>query len=218
VLAGPRSEHGSSREEERRLLAAGDLPVVVLDRVGEPERRWLLERCAAVVFPSTEEGFGLMPFEAGEAGRPCLFAPVAALAETLGPAAAAIVPWDAAASAARAAPLLANGPARERHVAALRAAAARFRWADTAAAAEALYDEVLAAPPRPGARLEAELQREYEDFRARIGADGGALLGPGGYLPPEAVRPLLAALSRPPLRRVLLGLLRLLYRVGHRSG
>lgn len=220
VLAGPRAEHGATREEEAELLGPGD-PVVTLDRVDEAQRRWLLEQCAALVFPSVEEGFGLMPFEAAEAGVPCLFAPVGAMAETLPADVAVLVPWDAEASAARAAPLLAAGGERDAHVALLREAAGRFRWSATAERMERLYDEVLAAPRRqvaPIVAAEVEHQRRYEEFRARTGEDGMALLGPDGFLPPAMVRPLLGVLSRPALRRPLFAVLRALYRAGHRSG
>ncbi|MFL5844102.1 MAG: glycosyltransferase [Solirubrobacteraceae bacterium] len=215
VLAGPRAEHGGSP------AVAAQPGLTTLGRVSERERAWLLEHCAAVVFASVEEGFGLMPFEAAEAGVPCLFAPVGAMGESLPAEAATIAPWDAEASARRAVSLLARGPARDEHVALLRAAAARYRWADVAERMEALYDEVLAAPGRhvaPVVAAEIEHQRRYEEFRARTGDDAMALLGPDGFLPPEMLRPLLAVSSRPALRRPLFALLRLLYRAGHRSG
>lgn len=221
VLAGSASPHGSSRAEEQRLIAQGDAPVIVLDQVDEAERLWLFEHCSAVVFPSIEEGFGLPPFEAGAAGKPCLFAPLGAMAETLPADAARLVPWDAEASAAQSLELLSPGPDRERHVALLREAGTRFRWSATAERMEQLYDEVLASAARPVAPIvatEIEHQAEYEAFRSRTGEDGMALLGPGGYLPAEMLRPLLAVTSRPALRRPLFALLRLLYRAGHRSG
>lgn len=220
VLAGPHSEHGSSRAEEEALLAGGEDAAVVLGHVDAGERRWLLEHCAAVVFPSVEEGFGLIPFEAGDAGTPCLFAHIGAMAETLPASAATLVPWDPEASARLAAPLLAPGADRDRHVALLHEASAGFRWAGTAARMEELYDDVLATAPRPVAPIvaaEVDHQREYEAFRARAGEDGMALLGPGGFLPAEMLRPLLAVASRPTLRRPFFALLRLIYKAGHRS-
>jgi glycosyltransferase involved in cell wall biosynthesis len=220
VLAGPQAKHGSSRAEESRMLSDGSQPVVVLERVDDAERRWLLEECAAVVFPSTDEGFGLVPFEAAAAGKPCLFASLGALAETLPPSAALLVPWDARRSAVNSLEVLAPGPRREHHVEELLAASLRFRWADVAADLERLYEDVLASAPRPVARIvaaEVEHQRAYEAFRTRTGEEGMALLGPGGLLPAKMLRPLLAVCSRPALRRPFFALLRAAYRAGHRS-
>src|SRR5205823_13774474 len=104
VLAGPRVSHGSSAAEEAAFLATrSDLSdaVVMLPAVGEAEKEWLLQRCAAVLYPTTYEGFGLMPFEAAAHDRPCLFAAHTALAEVLPTELAMLVPWDAHASAAR---------------------------------------------------------------------------------------------------------------------
>ncbi len=105
VLAGPRVTYGSSSAEEASFRVARpqlDAQVVDLPAVGEPEKAWLIANCAAVVYPTTYEGFGLVPFEAAEAGRPCLFAALTSLAEVLEDDAALLVPWDAQASADRA--------------------------------------------------------------------------------------------------------------------
>jgi glycosyltransferase involved in cell wall biosynthesis len=153
VLAGPHAEAGSSADEERRLLAAGDLPVVVAERVDEHERAWLLAECAAVAYPSADEGFGLLPFEAAAAGRPSLFAPVGALAEFLPAEAATLVPWDPALSASAALAPLTDPAAADRQVAAIRRAAEPLTWRATAARmAEVYADAASARSRRPGAR------------------------------------------------------------------
>lgn len=146
VLAGPRSEAGSSREEEEGLLAAGRLPVAVLERVGEAERAWLLDHCDAVSFPSRDEGFGLLPFEAAAAGKPCLFAAVGSLAEILPREAAVLVPWDVSASAPQALELLADPQARDRHVALLRKAARPLTWRATARRMARVYRAATHVP------------------------------------------------------------------------
>ena len=97
VLAGSHVPNGSSREEEQRLLAESpDLAGAVIDVgvVGEAQKAWLYERARAVVYPTTYEGFGLVPFEAAGAGTPCLFAPQASLVELAGAQAATLIPWD----------------------------------------------------------------------------------------------------------------------------
>lgn len=212
VIAGPA---GGGSE-----AAPGDdsVPVLRLGPVSEAEKAWLLANAAAVVYPTLYEGFGLIPFEAGAAGTPCLFAAQTALAEILPANVATLVAWDARASARTAAPLLHAGPARAGHVDALRAAAAAYGWDDTAQALLRLYDEVLVTAPRelrraPRERLaleqrleetEAARQQEWQRhdaFRAEIGSDGLALVGPGGVLDAADQRALLALMSRPALRR-----------------
>ena len=222
VLAGPPSEHGSSREEEQRLLAEDAQDIVVLGRVDDAGRRWLLERCCAVLYPSVEEGFGLMPFEAAAAGRPCLFAPVGAMAESLPVAAASLVPWDARGSAERCAPLLAAGAPRDAHVAMLARGGPRLRLGrDRPAIARALRGRAgLAAAAggadrRRGDRPSAPVRGVPRPHRrrrhgaagaGRTGAARDAASAPGGALPsgsaPAAVGgPARALPAGPPLIR-----------------
>ena len=54
-------------------------------RSARPRRRGCSSAAPRVLYPTTYEGFGLMPFEAADHGRPCLFASHTALAETLPP-------------------------------------------------------------------------------------------------------------------------------------
>jgi glycosyltransferase involved in cell wall biosynthesis len=235
VLAGAHVPHGSSRAEEDELLAESPAlaeAVLRLGPVDAGERAWLMDNCAALVYPSVDEGFGLVPFEAGHAGIPCLFAPQGALAEMAGDD-AALVAWDPEASAARVLPLLAPGPERERHVAALRAAADRYTWDEAARRLLEVYEAALAGPARAPSQLAwesaerehrmLEVHGEYmgavralEEMRATIGEDGIALVGTGGTLPEEIRRPLLAVTARRPLRAVLFAAVRVAYRLGSR--
>jgi glycosyltransferase involved in cell wall biosynthesis len=165
VLAGPHAEAGSSRDEERRLLAAGDLPVVLAERVGEAERAWLLAHCTAAAYPSADEGFGLIPFEAAAAGRPALFAATGALTEFLPADAPVLVAGDAAASAPAALALLNDPDAAERQVASIRAAAAPLTWQATAERMAAVYaDAARARSRRPTGR-----RRRLSRLRLRPG-------------------------------------------------
>jgi glycosyltransferase involved in cell wall biosynthesis len=223
VFAGPAGSTGA------RPPAGAD-GVVRLGPVSEAHKAWLLQNAAAVVYPTLYEGFGLIPFESGAAGTPCLFAAQTALAEVLPASAATLVPWDAGASAAAVRALLDDGPAREEHVATLREAASRYRWDDTARALVALYEDVVLAPPRdvrraPRERLELERrlrenefarQQEWQRhlaFREEIGSDGLGLVGPGGVLETADQRALLALLGRPALRRPAMGAARAAYRL-----
>ncbi|HEX4107192.1 MAG TPA: glycosyltransferase [Solirubrobacteraceae bacterium] len=218
VLAGAHVPHGSSTEQERDRDPA--LPVIDLGPVEESERAWLLERAAAVIYPTLYEGYGMLPREAARAGVPCLYAPVTALLESAGARAATLVPWDAAASAAAVAPLLQAGPAREAHVALLRERTATPSWDEIAERLRDVLVAAIAGPRRGGAaRAWQELPREaYLDEVSRALAalrdDVGALAGPenGGLLDAETRRGLVRIAARPALRRLLLAPVRLLGR------
>jgi glycosyltransferase involved in cell wall biosynthesis len=162
VLAGTHVPHGSSRERERALLGGSpDLAGSVLDlgQVDEPCRRWLYGHASALSYPTTYEGFGLLPFEAAQSGLPCLFAAQASLAELAGDA-ATLIPWDAHASAAAVLPLLSDGPARDHHLSQLRALPVPSAD-DVAQQLIAVYEQALSDPPSEAApRIWQELDRE----------------------------------------------------------
>ena len=234
VLAGGRATHGSSAPDEQRLLAGwpqADDVVLTLDHVREPEREWLMRHCAAVVFASVSEGFGLPPFEAARREVPCLYAPRSAMAELLPDEAASIVPWDAAASARRALPLLTVPAARARHLALLRDAAAPLTWQRCASELIDVYEAAARAPIRAVSALVAQADERERyllaldeltiDLRAQLdalGPDAVRLVGRDGVVPRDVQRALLAAAARRPSRAALFALLRAGYRVGHREG
>ncbi len=164
VLAGPHVAHGSSSDREHEILA-GDAAlaehVYDIGPVGGEERNWLLRHAAAVAYPSTCEGFGLIPFEAARAGVPCLYAPIGALAETAGPRAATIVPWVPVASAQGVIGLLQDSAARVEHLSVLADAARRFTTAGMVSQLLHAYDRALRLPYSPlAARAVADLERE----------------------------------------------------------
>ncbi len=224
VLAGTHIPHGSSRELEQALLEERPWlrgAVIELGAVSEQEKAWLMNRTAAVVYPSVYEGFGLVPFEAALAGVPCVFAPQSSLAESAPQGAATILPWDPQCSADAAYALLCDPAARQRHVEALTTVAAGLTWRATADAMVALYAEAAAAPVRDAAtlsrdavererRLTAEhqvvvqrligerehAQRMYDELNAEVGF-GLSLIGPHGSLPDGLQRALLAISARP---------------------
>jgi glycosyltransferase involved in cell wall biosynthesis len=223
VFAGPKVSAGSSASEEAAYLRdRPGLSTKVLDvgPVDEAGKRWLLEHAAAVVYPSTYEGFGLTPFEAANAGTPCLFAWHTSLAEILPRYAALLVPWDAHESAQSVTPVLRPGAARDDLVRSIRMAGARFTSASSARALAAVYAAALRSPGagrsllggaelnqlrRERDRLQRELDLIYEDPLNR------GLAGRYAVLPPELRRPVLAVATRPVLRQTAIGL----YRAGH---
>lgn len=202
-----------------RVLGAGS--GAELGQVTEAEKAWLLRHAAAVVYPTLYEGFGLVPFEAGAAGVPCLFAPVSTLAELFPSELATLVPWDVEASAAAVRPLLEPGPTRDAHVSGLRAAAAGHSWDACARSLLDVYRRTLAAPLPERETAQADLYDALDELnragRLRgaqdeahrraaaelesIGHDGLALVGRHGVLDETDQRTILAIFNRPPLRR-----------------
>ncbi len=216
VLAGAHVPHGSSAEDERRVLAAhSELADGVVDTGGvdEAERRWLLAHARAVLVPSVVEGFGLVPLEAAQAGVPCLFAATTSLGEVVSPELATLVPWEPAPSAARIFPLLVDGPARRDHVDRLRADAARWSWERLAGQLVATYERALRAPYRAAAtrawqeaEREAHLVRVHSDYHRLLDRLDGriALASDEGFLTAREQRGLLRVGARPALARALL--------------
>jgi glycosyltransferase involved in cell wall biosynthesis len=218
VLAGAHVAHGGSAAAEAELLRTRpDLAghVVDIGPVSEPEKRWLLASAAALLCPSTYEGFGLTPLEAATDGIPCVYAPVTSLKEVAGADAATLVPWDAAASAERVLPLLHAGEARDRHLAALRGVLGRYRWEAIVAKLDEVYREAIASPYRSSVpraweellvreQLIVDLDRRYQELRERV-AFGIALIDRDGLLTRAQQRGLMRIAQRSWLRTPLLG-------------
>jgi len=225
VLAGPHVAYGGSAGDEAALaLAEPDLAARVheLGPVSEEDKAWLYRRATVVLYPTTYEGFGLVPFEAAAAGTPCAWAPVTALSEMLPVSAAVIVPWDAEATAARIAPLLVPGVAREAAIEAVQAAGRELTWKRTAEGTLAAYWAAMRAPLRleqlaAQDALAADARRaHFEGLHAglvdSIGPTGLSLVGPEGHLPPDVQRTLAALARRPATRRALFAFLTALRR------
>jgi glycosyltransferase involved in cell wall biosynthesis len=205
VFAGPTVPHGSSRPQERRFLSSHPQlasAVIDLGPVTEAEKSWLYGRAALVVYPSVLEGFGLVPFEAAAHGVPCLWAPGSALSELLPDEAAGIVPWDPEPTAEHARALLQDQPARERNLSAIAAAAQSLTWDATAQRLLDVYRSTAEAPARPRATAGLALTE-----------DAARLVGPGGELPADVHRPLLALATHPKLARPAYAALKLGYRL-----
>ncbi len=227
VLAGTHVPHGSSRALEDAYLAGRPelaAAVVVLGAVDEAEKAWLIDNSRAVLYPSTYEGFGLVPFEASLAGVPCVFAPQSSLAEVLPAELADVVRWDVDATAERTHRLLVDEGARQHQVERIAAQGRRLTWEAAADATLAAYGEALISPVRESAVLSRdELDREhelhelvadqdalvellaterdhaktmYDELHAEVGF-GLSLIGPNGALPEDAQRALLALDAHP---------------------
>jgi glycosyltransferase involved in cell wall biosynthesis len=100
----------------------------------------LMQRAAALVFPSLYEGFGLPPLEAMACGCPVACSNAAALPETVGDAARLFDPRDPRAIAAATLEVLSDPDEWSRRGL---ARAARYSWTETARATDAVYGELL---------------------------------------------------------------------------
>jgi glycosyltransferase involved in cell wall biosynthesis len=217
VLAGPAVPVGSSRPEEAAWLAAHpEAAALVVDvgAVSEPDKAWLLHRADVVLYPTVHEGFGLVPFEAAAHGTPCMWAPGTALSEALPDAAATLIPWDAEASAEVALELLRVEAARRRNLEAIAAAGAALTWDAAAGRLLEAYEATCDAAPT----LASALARRHRVLGGTLSEDAMRLVGPGGRLPADLERPLLAVATHPGIATPLFGALRLGYRVGRRLG
>ncbi|MEA2441816.1 MAG: hypothetical protein QOH76_3240 [Thermoleophilaceae bacterium] len=192
VLAGLRAAHGSSAPEERAWLvthpdaAAG---VAVLPAVSESEKAWLYANASLVLYPTVQEGFGLVPFEAARAGVPCLFAAQTSLAEVLPREAARIVQWDPVLSAAQARLLMDDEAERRANVETILAAGERFTWRRTGELLMEVYAKAVAAPMRPARAVILDDRRKPVQQQ----------------WPAEVEQALVALSQRPRLRRPLFG-------------
>ncbi|MCL5951095.1 MAG: glycosyltransferase [Chloroflexi bacterium] len=151
VLAGPNPSCGGSETEESLELAAKPAlrsRVLYLSAVDEAEKRWLFEKASLVLYPSTVEGFGLVPFEAAAVGTPALTLRSTSLSEILGEQVIYLETLDSEASADTVWSFLCNPEVGKRQVDAIRARAALFKWESAAKQAWDLYNRILSMPPR----------------------------------------------------------------------
>ncbi len=214
LLVGPRVAHGSSAPREAEILAMYPhlaASVRAFPAVTEVEKSWLYDRCRLVLYPTVHEGFGLVPFEAGDHGVPCLWAAGTSLSEVLPDAAAEIVPWNAAQTADRAIALMRDDAERTRNLAAIRDAARDLTWDNTASKLIDVYTDTCNGPTTPNSRLRRERPLQpgaRSEWATR-------LVGPNGALPEDLERPLLAVAVRPALSVPMFGALRVAYRAGN---
>jgi GT2 family glycosyltransferase len=152
VLAGPRVSWGGSEVEEAIFLQQNPevcAQVCDLGSVTEAEKQWLLQHSSLVLYPSTYEGFGLVPFEAAAVGTPALTAKTTALAEVLGEEVIYLDSFDPEKGADLVWRFLTDPEISVRQVESIRAKAANFTWETTAENARKFYRKVLSLPPRP---------------------------------------------------------------------
>ncbi|HEY3717558.1 MAG TPA: glycosyltransferase [Jatrophihabitantaceae bacterium] len=150
VLAGANPPYGSSLTQEAEfLLKRPELAehVVSIGAFSEGEKSWLYENSGLVLYPTTSEGFGLIPFEAAHYGAPCLSSRMASLDEVLGPDVPGFDSFDEIEVARTALTLLADEGAAQKLVAQVLERSRDFTWAGVADEVVTLLTEVTGRPP-----------------------------------------------------------------------
>jgi glycosyltransferase involved in cell wall biosynthesis len=146
VLAGPSIPYGTSRVEEVMVLEPRS-PVAVLPDVTAEERNWLLRHATVVVYPTSAEGFGLVPFEAARFGTPTVHVGFGPLLELWTPP-VVVDRWDAAAFADAVEALADDPDIAKAQVETALASARNYAWSRTAEELVVMYRTILAMPSR----------------------------------------------------------------------
>lgn len=141
VLAGKKDYN--YLQHEARVQKDGIKGVVFTDFIPDEQLRWLYEHCAAYVFPSLSEGFGLPGLEAMLHGAPVVSSNATCLPEVHGDAAHYFDPLDIHDIAAKIAEVIDNETLRAELISKGKARAATFSWEHMATQTLAVYDRVL---------------------------------------------------------------------------
>jgi hypothetical protein len=120
----------------------------MLGHVTESQKRALYSEAALTLFPSLQEGFGLVPFESAAFGTPCLYAWRSSLPEYLPHAGALPADFSVERSAAAILELLESRASQESLVSEIRGCAAMLTWDETARGYVEVYRRALADPRR----------------------------------------------------------------------
>lgn len=149
VFAAAAPPFGSSLESEAaQLLGRPDLRKRLLDVgvVSEAEKEWLVQNASLALYPSTNEGFGLNPFEFARAGLATLASRSASLAELIPPNLPHIDNFDPESTADTILRILADDDSKQRLVNSLVEIADQYTWAKSAELTWNFLDEVAVRP------------------------------------------------------------------------
>ena len=134
VLAGlhvKSSSRGRTRRRSRRGTSTCVARIHSVGHVSSASRAWLLANADVVLYPTSAEGFGFVPYEAAALGTPTVFTDFGPLREI---SALTGIPasWSIERHAEDLVSLLSSDDARAARVSALRDVIARHTWADFA--------------------------------------------------------------------------------------
>ena len=148
VLAGLHVRSSSSREAEDRLVSQHTNlrgSVHTVGHVSSESRTWLMANAAVVLYPSSAEGFGFVPYEAAALGTPSSFVHFGPLAELSG-VRDAPSRWSVDEVAADLTRLLTQEDAAAGRVADLQRVRTELTWERFAKRLVAFFDETLSRP------------------------------------------------------------------------
>lgn len=152
VFAGPQVDRwASSGDDEitlRRRNPILERRILDLGVVSEAERRWLLAHAKLVLYPSVQEGFGFIPFEAAMLGTPALATRGSSLEEILGEDVTFIESFDPVAGANLLWSLLSQPDLKQQQVERLQKRALQWTWESLAHRAWQFYERIIDLPPR----------------------------------------------------------------------
>ena len=146
VLVGPSVLHGSSQVAEAAAGAGDAVGVIRLPSVPAAERNWLLRHADLVLYPTSAEGFGLVPYEAARLGTPTVLVPVGPLVDLAATLPVTAADWSPSALADAAEALLWDPTLAAAQVRATLAAGRQLTWDATAARLVDVYRSLLARP------------------------------------------------------------------------
>jgi len=146
ILVGTFVPFGSSRVAEAKAQLEGESCLVLPD-VGYRERNWLLKHASAVLYPTSAEGFGFVPYEAAHFGTPTVYVGFGPLAEIGGKLPVEPTDWRPESLATAVEQLVRDPVLAKDQVHALLAAGANFTWARAAEDLLEVYRGLLACPP-----------------------------------------------------------------------
>lgn len=131
------------KRHEKRVRREGIEGVVFTDFVSEGQLRWLYENCAAYVFPSLSEGFGLPGLEAMTHGAPVISSNATCLPEIYGDAAEYFDPHSTEDMRKKIVKVLSNDDRRKELVSLGKKQANKYSWEKMANQTLDIYKTVL---------------------------------------------------------------------------
>lgn len=143
VLAGADGDDRAAVDEARHALPTTVARrVLLLGRVDDATKSWLLHHADVLAYPSLDEGFGFPLLEAMAAGTPIVASTAGSIPEVAGDAALLVPPDDVGALAHAIAQTVGDQALRTRLLDAGQRRLGQFDWAATARAMAALYSSL----------------------------------------------------------------------------
>jgi glycosyltransferase involved in cell wall biosynthesis len=141
VLAGKKDV--LYKRHEKSVKKRGLEDVIFTDFIPDSQLRWLFENCAAYIFPSLSEGFGLPALEAMNHGAPVVSSNATCLPEVYGEAAHYFDPRRVDDMAAKIAEVLDKPELRKELIRKGRKQAGKYSWRRMAEQTLSVYNNVL---------------------------------------------------------------------------